>query len=614
MNEDTLYELLEGLEWKDLELKESSIKVPENAYESVSAFLNTEGGHIVLGVDDNKNIIGVQNVDQIQGAFIGELHNPARFGIQVPFDEYLKQHEDKNVLIFYIPEASRKDKPVYVKTKRQGFVAYVRKGGTDCKCGKAELDRMIADAQEIRPDSELLDIDPDDCLDQESTKWYRHRYENKGGNRSLETLSDSDFLTELGLFVEHKGSVLPTQASVLLLGKISRIRQILPRPIVDCYRYGFESDHANTGQRWDKRVTCEMNIVNSWQAIVDWYNSFTDNPFHLDKSSGQRTDIPPDFVAFRESVINLLSHQDFTDHSRWSTIEDFSDVTKFWNPGDAFISVDKLLEPGTKEVRNPVIVRALRDIGFSEQSGWGLREVFRNWSNLGRVPPSLHNDKSEKCFGLELQRKVLMSEEQVLLQSQIGINLNPMESAAFANLCASEDAQITHSALRAALGINGVETSKVVQRLIVQGVASPVSDHELALAEHLIPLRNQLFNGDQAEASEDEKNLSTEQVETVSPDLSTEQVKPLTELSDKQKALLSYCDVPRSMAEMQKHVGAGSRGFFKDNHLAPLLNRSLMAMTIPDKPRSPNQQYVVTDKGLDLKEAIQNSKSDQATK
>lgn len=611
MNENKLYELLDGLEWKDLELKESRVKVPESAYESVSAFLNTEGGHIVLGVNDKKEIVGVIDVDKIQNDFIGNLHNPERFGSPVMFEEYLKQHQDMNVLVFYIPEANRKDKPVYVKTKKQGNVAFIRKGGGDYKCGKAELDRMIADAQEVRPDGELLDIAPDDCLDANSLKWYRHRYENKGGNRSLETFSDHDFLVELGLLVEHKGSLLPTRAVVLLLGKTSRVRQLMPRPIVDCLRYGFERDHANAGQRWDKRVTCEMNIINSWQAIVDWYNSFTDNPFNLDQVSGQRTDVPPDFVAFRESVINLLSHQDFTDHSRWPTIENFSDVTRFWNPGDAFVTADKLLEPGAKEVRNPVIVRALRDIGFSEQSGWGLRDVYRNWSDLGRVPPVLNNDKSNKCFELELQRKVLMSEEQILFQSQIGINLQPKEAEAFANLCASERAHITHSALRAALGLNGVETGKIVQKLIIQGVAVAVGDHAIALADHLKPLRNQLLRSDLVEGvgMAELGDLSTEQVETEAPDLSTEQVKPLTALTDKQRALLSYCDVPRSMAEMQEHVGAGSRGFLKDTHLAPLLDHGLMTMTIPDKPRSSKQQYVVTDKGLALKEAMKQKQS-----
>ena len=620
MNEDTLYELLDGLEWKDLELKESRIKVPESAYESVSAFLNTEGGHIVLGVNDKKEIVGVIDVDKIQNDFIGNLHNPERFGSPVSFDDYLKQHQDMNVLIFYIPEANRQDKPVYVKTKKQGNVAFIRKGGGDYKCGKIELDRLIADAQEKRPDGELLDIAPDDCLDVNSIKWYRHRYENKGGNRSLETFSDYDFLVELGLLVEHKGSLLPTRAVVLLLGKTSRIRQLIPRPIVDCLRYGFERDHANTGQRWDKRVTCEMNIINSWQAIVDWYNSFTDNPFNLDQVSGQRTDVPPDFVAFRESVINLLSHQDFTDHSRWPTIEDFSDVTRFWNPGDAFVTADKLLEPGSKEVRNPIIVRALRDIGFSEQSGWGLREVFRNWSDLGRVPPVLNNDKSEKYFELKLQRKVLMSEEQILFQSQIGINLQPKEAEAFANLCASDNAQITHSALQAALGLNGAETGKIVQKLTIQGVAVAISDHAIGLADHLMPIRNQLLklglDDDVEEVKQEEQqgDLSTAQVEPAAPDLSTAQVETLTALSDKQKALLRYCDVPRTMAEIQEHLGASNRGFLKSTHLNPLLAHSIMVMTIPDKPRSSKQKYVVTEKGLALKTAMQKTKTDQAAR
>lgn len=612
MDENTLYELLDGLEWKDLELKESRIKVPESVYESVSAFLNTEGGHIVLGVNDKREIVGVIDVDKIQNEFIGSLQNSERFGSPVPFEEFLRRHEDKNVLIFCISEANRKDKPVYVKTKKHGRVAYIRKGGGDYRCGKAELDRLISDAKDKRPDSELLEIAPDDCLDARSLKWYRNRYEGKGGNRSLDALSDHEFLVELGLFIEHKGSLWPTHAVVLLLGKTSRIRQIMSRPIVDCLRYGFEQDHPNTGRRWDKRETCEVNIVNSWQAIVEWYNSFTDNPFNLDKVSGQRTDVPPDFVAFRESVINLLSHQDFTDHTRTPTIEKFTDVTRFWNPGDAFVSAEKLLEPGAKEVRNPTIVRALRDIGFSEQSGWGLRDVFRNWSELGHVPPVVRNDKSEKHFELMLLQKVLMSEQQVLFQSQIGINLQPKEAEAFANLCASENAQITHSALRAALGLNGADTTKIVKKLIIQGVAVAVDEYSLALSEHLIPLKKQLFksglDADQEPAATDD--LSTEQVEPATPDLSTAQVKPLTTLSDKQRVLLSYCDVPRAMAEIQEHLGAVSRGYLKSTHLNPLLDHELMVMTIPDKPTSSKQKYVVTKKGLALKAALHTAKSD----
>jgi len=606
LDENTLYELLQGIEWKDLELKESRDKVPEYAYETVSAFLNTEGGHIILGVNDNHEITGIIDADQVQNAFIGELQNPARFGSPIYFEDYLKSHEDKNILIFYIPEAQRQNKPVYVKTKRKGRVAFIRKGGGDYQCNHEDLNRLINDSKQERPDSQILDLNIDTCFDDNAIKWYRHRYDNKGGNRSLDHLSNNDFLCELGLAVEHDSHLHPTLAALLLFGKTALIRQLMPRPIVDCFHYGFAEDHANTGERWIKRTTCEFNMVQSWQAIVDWYNSFAEVPFTIDRESGQRIESPPDFIAFRESVINLLSHQDFTDHTRWPRIENFSDLTRFWNPGDAFVNADRLLEPGAKEVRNPTIVRALRDIGFSEQSGWGLREVYRNWHELGRVPPKLINNKAEKSFELKLDRKILMSEQQILLQAQIGINLSSNEADAFANLCAAGETRLTISELRAALGLNGADTHKIVKRLIVQGVAFQPNDSVVELSEHLKPLREQLFGDDSDKSEEpetDDSDLSTEQVGTPVPDLSTEQVEPLTHLTDKQRMLLQYCDVPRPMTDIMTHLNIGSRGYFKEKHLDPLLQHELLVMTNPN-PKASNQQYVITDAGVALKEAM----------
>ena len=113
---------------------------------------------------------------------------------------------------------------------------------------------------------------------------------------------------------------------------------------------------------------------------------------------------------------------------------------------------------------------------------------------------------------------------------------------------------------------------------------------------------------DQEPAATDD--LSTEQVEPATPDLSTAQVKPLTTLSDKQRVLLSYCDVPRAMAEIQAHLGAVNRGYLKSTHLDPLLDNEMMVMTIPDKPTSSKQKYVVTEKGLALKAALHTAKSE----
>jgi len=51
----------------------------------------------------------------------------------------LHQHEGSELLIFYVPEASRAIKPVYLNGDiRRSFV---RKGACDIRCSKEERDR-----------------------------------------------------------------------------------------------------------------------------------------------------------------------------------------------------------------------------------------------------------------------------------------------------------------------------------------------------------------------------------------------------------------------------------------------------------------------------------------
>ena len=52
MERTELIERLEGYEWNDVEFKRAQRGVPGSAYETVSAFANTEGGWLVFGVRD----------------------------------------------------------------------------------------------------------------------------------------------------------------------------------------------------------------------------------------------------------------------------------------------------------------------------------------------------------------------------------------------------------------------------------------------------------------------------------------------------------------------------------------------------------------------------------
>jgi hypothetical protein len=63
---------------------------------------------------------------------------------------------------------------------------------------------------------------------------------------------------------------------------------------------------------------------------------------------------------------------------------------------------------------------------------------------------------------------------------------------------------------------------------------------------------------------------------------------------DKVRAILAFARVPRSRAELQRHVGASHATYFRRSYLRPLLETGLLAYTQPDAPRAPNQRYVTT--------------------
>ena len=612
MTQDELMELLNAHEWRDVEFKEAQTDVPKNAYETVSAFANTDGGHLVFGVRKNGQgfeIVGVLDIDKVQSDFLTTLRQPDKLSVIVGVHEELRKHGESDLLIFYVPEVHRSRKPVFLNGDiRRSFI---RSGGSDIRCSDNERNRFLVDAAAERYDGQSVAFNLDTAFDSDSIRWYRAIYEGRPGNRSHATLSDTDFLNEMGLLVEEHGQVLPSCAAILLFGANATFRQLLPRPVVDCQRFSQAHDRADTGDRWIDRRVFDENLIRTWQALINWYQKSVDRPFRIDPASLQHDDAPPDYRAVRESMVNLLIHQDYSDHSRKAFIRHYSDQTVFWNPGDAFANDTDLLEPGEKEVRNPRIVTTFRRIGLSENAGWGLRDVFRNWQQLGHVPPTIANIKGRKCFELILRREELLSEQQILYQASLGVQLTDEQARVFAFGC--REKAITLPQIKAVTGLAGPEAVELADALVTKVIFRTIeAGRKYALAEHLVERIGQTdqaanqpeVRGEDlvtAQVQSRQSDLTTAQVERHSNDLPTGQVPTLTELSKIHWKIIDLCDVPRRLSEILSTFGVTNRSYFKKHHLDPLIQSGIVAMTNPEKPRASNQQYVITAAGVQLK-------------
>ena len=590
MNQEALMDLLNAHEWRDVEFKEARQNVPSSAYETVSAFANTDGGHLVFGVKEKGQgveIVGVLNVDKVQGDFLNALRQREKISVALDVQEELHKHEDADLLLFYVPEARRADKPVYLNGDIRR--AFVRSGGSDVRCSPNERNRFLMDAASERYDGQTLDFPPDTAFDEESLRWYRAVYERRPDNRPYAELTDVDFLGEMGLLRQEGGRRLPTRAAVLLFGANWTLGEILPRPIVDCQRYRLPRDEADTDERWSDRLVLEENIARTWRALVDdWYPRIAEHPFGVDPATLQRDDAPPDYRAFREAMVNLVLHQDYADHTRKAVIQHYPDQTIFWNPGDAFATSADLLEPGEKEVRNPHLVRAFRRIGVNENAGWGLRDMFRNWRQLGNVPPAINNDKRRKAFGVTLLRETLLSEEQLIFQRSLGVPLSEDEAGAFAYLCRVRSASVT--ALRAVIGRKTTETEQVLAALHTQKlVRIPQQGSLYRLAQHIETMLDEPSAPDHAAAADNQ---------IVGPALDHADI----DLTNPQRRIVQVCDVPRTATELADLAGL-PRKDFRNRHLEPLVAGGLLRVDNAEVRNGRNQRYVLTEKGVSLKAA-----------
>ena len=325
--------------------------------------------------------------------------------------------------------------------------------------------------------------------------------------------------------------------------------------------------------------------------LSERYAKHAEHPFRVDATTFRRDDDPPDYISFREAAINLLIHQDYGDHGRKPSIRFFHDQTVFWNPGNAFATTDELLDPTEKEVRNPAIVAAFRRIGLSEQAGTGVRAIFRGWQRLGHVPPVIDNDKARKTFELRLLREQLLSEEQRLLQAQLGVNLDEEQSRLFAFACRQGRASLTDA--KAVSGRAGPEARGVLNTLTVQGLLKPTEQADTyLLADHLKD------NLDSARP----RQSAGGQGGGESPDLVTPL---LTTLTADQRKIIALCMVSRKQADLMRETGFTHRTFFRRKRLEPLIRANLIQLTHPDKPNHPDQAYVVTEAGLGLANAWQ---------
>ena len=174
MNKQEIMELLNIGENREVEFKESYKKLPKSLWETYSSFANTRGGIIILGIKENKEtkmctIEGVEEVNNILKDFWNTINNSEKVSCNILNDDCVEimKVENRMLLIVNVPNANRKDKPIYINNNPITGT-YKRYHDGDYRCNKKEIQVLFSESTEESKDEIILNEFNINSIDKET--------------------------------------------------------------------------------------------------------------------------------------------------------------------------------------------------------------------------------------------------------------------------------------------------------------------------------------------------------------------------------------------------------------------------------------------------------------
>ena len=133
-----------------IEAKKALGGLPKSIWETYSAFANTHGGIILLGVeewaDKSLHTVDLPAPDRLIKEFWDIVNNPNKTSVNVlsSKDVFVQEVDGNHIVVINVPRAKRSYKPVYVDGNP--LCTYRRNGEGDYRCTKEEYQAMVRDA------------------------------------------------------------------------------------------------------------------------------------------------------------------------------------------------------------------------------------------------------------------------------------------------------------------------------------------------------------------------------------------------------------------------------------------------------------------------------------
>lgn len=382
-NEALVNRLCELDESRGFEFKRVSGKMVHKALETIVAFANTEGGFLILGMEDLKKAKGMDRLYGIQEnpEAVDELHELAAQRITPPIDGItwrrlpctLRDGAAGEIAIVAVQKSAKVHSIVADGTWKR-----LPKGNREMTAG--EINELCFARGVISAEGALVDL-PFELLDTDVWKIYCD-------TRKLASGGIKDRMFRIGLAKKRGKEILPTKAAVLLFAE-DPSGILAGKAAIRVFHYsGLKVEHGPVPNLLKTPKTISGPLVRQIAAAYDYVLNEIAAGLTLAASGFETAHRYPTRVI-KEALTNAVIHRDY--HiNRDIHVRIFDNRIEVESPGlfPAHINEANIRQAHSFS-RNPLIVNHMREFPAPPNidAGEGVRMMFSTMQAVGLYPP-----------------------------------------------------------------------------------------------------------------------------------------------------------------------------------------------------------------------------------
>ena len=368
-NTETIQSLIDSGEGYNVEFKVRVPSIVRELTEEICAFANADGGYLLIGVDDNGQIIGTGLENDKRSAIQGSI---SEISPALHCDMYAVNIEDKTVWVIDVP--SGKDKP-YIFS---GSI-FVREGANSQKL------RTVEEMRSFFQECNKIFFDAIPCswfniytdADEQAIKDFRTEAKLSPSTANKQIFENLELFTDNGV---------AKNGAAMFFGK--QPERKFPHAVTRCVLF-----KGTTKVYIIDDKTFGGPLYQQYLQAMAWLESKLQVAYKIE-GAGPREEIwEIPLTVFKEAIINALSHRDYYEQGATITIEMFDDDDRVEvsNPGGLLPIVAK--DFGHKSMtRNPLIFGLFTRMHLVERVASGIPRMQEAMREANLPEPEFHTD------------------------------------------------------------------------------------------------------------------------------------------------------------------------------------------------------------------------------